>query len=445
MGLQTLDDTSVTVRHLLTEELHFGNACLLQGVLEINVLSKADFLVEKCCAALVGQVSTLLLEAPDYTGGTWFNPWAELHTIFETSISERTVHTDVFSCPLSQLVNGGLARRHCKFVFVILETLDDASVVSCDAIEAVFLVSANLFNIVTALLTQLRIQTEVRGTPGHHLLELSLALSTEARSFAVSLQTLLCTAHSWLDIFTELLLVSRAQAEKGGVEAVVVSVLHLLTEELFLAVPGERRTLAAQASLDRTTLRLDTIAEGLGVFFAQLVKHCVSFVVVGSLLFCLEKFLFATRGELLLDFPEAGNNGSGLGVKIGLVTVLLRVHLAGEGKPDIAVDVLGADNLEVPQVHQAADTESSRRHLLLCLLNVAQTLSNTAFPGNHFVAVPLNVSLASVGSGNITSAAHKGNWVCASNDLRSNGVLDWQTSLLEGFILQNFGSVKPGE
>ncbi len=58
------------MRDVLAEELNLLKACLLHGVLEVNVLAKANFLTEQHASAWRAQPLTLTLQAPDDTGVT---------------------------------------------------------------------------------------------------------------------------------------------------------------------------------------------------------------------------------------------------------------------------------------------------------------------------------------------------------------------------------------
>lgn len=57
------DDIGMTMLHVGTEQLNFGEAGLLQWVLEVNVFSHLDLLVKQGGLALPGQAATRVLQA----------------------------------------------------------------------------------------------------------------------------------------------------------------------------------------------------------------------------------------------------------------------------------------------------------------------------------------------------------------------------------------------
>mmetsp|Transcript_36713 Transcript_36713/g.79982 ORF Transcript_36713/g.79982 Transcript_36713/m.79982 type:complete len:901 (+) Transcript_36713:245-2947(+) len=423
--LQAGDDASVAVGHVLAEGLNLLGAGLLHGELEVNVLSEADLLVEQGRAALVAELLTGVLQAAQHPGGPGGDVLAQALTVVVARISEGTVETDILRSTLGQDVHLRLAALACQLLTVVLQTLDHAPVVAGGGVQAVLLVSTDRLDVIAALLTELRVQTEISRTPGHHLLKLGLAVSREVGLVAVLLKALLGVTHARLDILAELLLVTSANASEDSVELEVASILYLLAEELLLAVPGERNALLAKALLHLALTRLHALAQHLGVVLAQLVEHGVKTVVLGGLNLGGQNGSLARLGKLLLDLPEAGQHRAGLGVKSCIIAILLGVRLAGSGKLNVEVDVCALFHFEVAELLLAVIGQLAAVHvaLLLLILLVGQALTQATLTGLDLSTEVGDVACATPGRVNVTISALQLNFVSSLNNVGNNGLL----------------------
>ena len=87
---------------------------------------------------------------------------------------------------------------------VILQALNYSSIVPNDIIQRIFVIRANLLNIVFAKLSEFGVQSEVSGSFWHHFLNLSLALWGEILLLTMLFQTFLSSCITRLNIWTEL-------------------------------------------------------------------------------------------------------------------------------------------------------------------------------------------------------------------------------------------------
>mmetsp|Transcript_10572 Transcript_10572/g.22000 ORF Transcript_10572/g.22000 Transcript_10572/m.22000 type:complete len:842 (+) Transcript_10572:184-2709(+) len=409
--LKAGDHTSVTVRDVLAEQLDLRLASLLHGVLEVDVLRQAHLLIEEGCTALVRELVAVVLQAAQDACRARRHSGAQSLAVLVASVSERTIHADVLRSALGDRLHDSLATRSVELILVVLQALDDTAVVASDGVEGILLVAAHFLNVVAALLTHIAVQTEVRSTAHHHLLELGLALRGEIRLLAILLETHLRAAHARLHIRAELLLVLAAQTQENSVEAQVVRVLNLLAEKLLLAVPGKLSALLAQALLHPAATGLHTVAQSRSIVSAELVQHGISNKVLRRLLLLLENLVLASGSKLLLNLPEASDDRARLWVQRRIVTVLLGIILAGTGEHEVQVDVGGPLSLEradllLANLRQLATVVSGLAGLLIVEL-VRQALVDATLTRLHIGAETIDILVTAISCGDIPGATLK--------------------------------------